>query len=280
MTLSQAISMADLMRPNAFGNELKTAWINEIEAHIQTEIMLINQCDLIRYDHNYDMNTVLLADDAHSMIYCYYLTAMIDYANREYQTYQNSMSICNSALDRFKGWYARLFAPANGTAEWDGYYLSAYSIAVKHGFVGTEAQWLQSLRTLLPLGMYADMASLESAVDSPETGDSYIVGTADDNRCYFWDGLAWRDIGPLRGAAGPSSVGSTTSCGIEGLLKGDGGVLVPAMAGEDYLSPSGGSLKGPLKAAPGTDHTVPRLRNISFSTVAVTPEEGELVFVY
>jgi len=29
---------------------------------------------------------------------------------------------------------------------WHGYYLTAYGIAVKHGFTGTEAEWLRSLR--------------------------------------------------------------------------------------------------------------------------------------
>ena len=29
---------------------------------------------------------------------------------------------------------------------WKGYYLTAYGIAVKHGFKGTEEEWLASLR--------------------------------------------------------------------------------------------------------------------------------------
>ena len=29
---------------------------------------------------------------------------------------------------------------------WRGYYLTAYGIAVKHGFKGTEAEWLESLK--------------------------------------------------------------------------------------------------------------------------------------
>ena len=28
---------------------------------------------------------------------------------------------------------------------WSGYYLTAYGIAVKHGYTGTEEQWLESL---------------------------------------------------------------------------------------------------------------------------------------
>ena len=30
--------------------------------------------------------------------------------------------------------------------EWRGYYITAYGIAVKHGFAGTETEWLESLR--------------------------------------------------------------------------------------------------------------------------------------
>ena len=29
---------------------------------------------------------------------------------------------------------------------WKGYYLTAYGIAVKHGFTGTEEEWLESLK--------------------------------------------------------------------------------------------------------------------------------------
>ena len=32
-----------------------------------------------------------------------------------------------------------------GPGNWLGYYYSAYAIAVKHGFVGTEEEWLASL---------------------------------------------------------------------------------------------------------------------------------------
>lgn len=30
--------------------------------------------------------------------------------------------------------------------EWRGYYITAYGIAVKHGFIGTEEEWLASLK--------------------------------------------------------------------------------------------------------------------------------------
>ena len=35
---------------------------------------------------------------------------------------------------------------SNGRGDWHGYYFTAYGIAVKHGFTGTEEAWLESLR--------------------------------------------------------------------------------------------------------------------------------------
>ena len=36
--------------------------------------------------------------------------------------------------------------PAPSGKPWEGYYYSAYGIAVKHGFQGTEEEWLESLK--------------------------------------------------------------------------------------------------------------------------------------
>ena len=35
---------------------------------------------------------------------------------------------------------------SNGRGDWHGYYFTAYGIAVKHGFAGTEEEWLESLQ--------------------------------------------------------------------------------------------------------------------------------------
>ena len=41
------------------------------------------------------------------------------------------------------------FDTRNGD-NWRGYYLTAYGIAVKHGFSGTEEEWLEALRQSVP----------------------------------------------------------------------------------------------------------------------------------
>lgn len=71
------------------------------------------------------------------------------------------------------------------------YYLSAYAIAVKHGFVGTETQWLASLKGekgdgLEISGSYATLSALETAY--PTGADGFFrVGDEPNAKLYYWD---------------------------------------------------------------------------------------------
>lgn len=57
----------------------------------------------------------------------------------------------------------------------------------------------------------------------------------------------------------------------EGLLKGDGqGDITAAVAGTDYLPPSGGTLTGPLVAQTNTSYTTAQMRNVIISTADPT----------
>ena len=52
----------------------------------------------------------------------------------------------NQWYREYMRWYATRYRPADRKAEpWNGYYFTAYGIAVKHGFQGTEEQWLEHL---------------------------------------------------------------------------------------------------------------------------------------
>lgn len=72
------------------------------------------------------------------------------------------------------------------------YYLSAYGLAVKHGFVGTEAQWLKSLKGekgdgLTILGSFDTLAALEASYPSGQEGGFFRVGAEPDTLLYYWD---------------------------------------------------------------------------------------------
>jgi len=148
MTLTEAIRFADDIKPNAFTNAQKTAWINEVEGQIQLDIFMLDISELVVYTYpgKNDTDPTLLVPAPHSKLYYTYLTAMIDFANGEYNKYNNTMQMFNAFLSEYIQWYSRTYRPADGGAVMHGYYLSAYGIAKSHGFEGTEEEWLESIR--------------------------------------------------------------------------------------------------------------------------------------
>ena len=87
--------------------------------------------------------------------------------------------------------------------KWTGYYYSAYGIAVKHGFEGTEEEWLESLKgdqgdPAINKGYYEDYNTFIEAHPTGNAGDTYIVGT----QFYVWNGEEWEDAGSWQGPKG------------------------------------------------------------------------------
>lgn len=110
MTLSEVIAFADGIKPNGYANKTKTHWINEAEGKVQKEILLVREVSTYVWPD--DANTVLLARPPHDKLYITYLTAMIDFANGEYEKYQNSMTLFDAQFREFMRWYARFYHPA------------------------------------------------------------------------------------------------------------------------------------------------------------------------
>ena len=146
MTIEQVIKAAKGIKPNSFSNDTVTMWINEVEGMVQTDIMLLSATDVISYNYAEHKNTELLAKAPHDKIYVYFVIAMIDFANNEYDKYANTLQLFNKYFSDYMRWYSLRINPANGKAVIEGYYLSAYALALKHGYVGSEQEWLASLK--------------------------------------------------------------------------------------------------------------------------------------
>lgn len=115
--------------------------------------------------------------------------------------------------------------------KWTGYYYSAYGIAVKHGFDGTEEEWLESLKgnqgdPAINKGYYEDYNTFIEAHPTGNDGDTYIVGT----QFYVWNGEEWEDAGSWQGPKGDKGdqgdKGDTGPTGPQG-PKGDTGAQGP-----------------------------------------------------
>lgn len=146
MKINQVIALADELKPNDFSPELKISWLNQVEGMVQTEVFLWDRIDFVTYSYPEDLERELLVSSPFDKIYAVYLSAMIDFAHGEYNKYQNTIELFNAYYDEFVRWYADNYAPADGNRATPSYYVSAYGVAVKNGYTGSEEQWLESLK--------------------------------------------------------------------------------------------------------------------------------------
>ena len=116
-TLKEIIDGVDAEKPNAFDHDTKTRWLNEVEGRVQTDVFLIAPVDIIQYAFNENQNTPLLVDPPHDKLYYAYLAARIDFANGEYEKYQNTMQLYNEFFAEFVRWFARNYHPADAIRE-------------------------------------------------------------------------------------------------------------------------------------------------------------------
>lgn len=124
------------------------------------------------------------------------------------------------------------------------------------------------------LGFYGTLSALQAAVQAPDAGDAYGIGTSEPYNIYIYDGTTntWVNNGQLQGAkgdkgdkgdtgatgpagstgpqgdtgpqgptgpqgeAGPNTVTGTTSTTLTGILKGNGTNVEAAVPGTDYLN--------------------------------------------
>ncbi len=146
MQLKELIQFVDGLKKNTFSNEVKTAWVNEVEGMVQTDVLRLAIQDVVQYAYREDADPELIVKPPHDRLYRYYLEAMICYEQEEYDRYENCMQMFNQNLNDFVRWVSETLRPQDELACFRGYYLSAYAIAVKLGFVGTEEEWIASLK--------------------------------------------------------------------------------------------------------------------------------------
>ena len=143
-------------------------WLSDVDAYIAREILHIDDWQ-VEYDYESAPDVELLVGEApYRRIYFLYLSAMIDFVCKQYNAYANELGEYNRALDDYRHYIVCRYNPASKSAAVrEGYYISPYALAVKHGFEGSEEEWLEYLR---PLG------DIERALDEIIALQSALVG--------------------------------------------------------------------------------------------------------
>lgn len=163
MTITKAIAAARKLTGCVYDDAIMVSWLSEADGKLVMEFY--HGDAWTPYDEEQDMDAQLVIPAPWDICYTHYLEAMTYYSNGEYDRYTNSMNMYNRKVEEFKAWFVRAHIPlcihklpvSDGvtitpaeTEQKFWYYLSAYALAVKHGFKGTEGEWLDSLNGYTP----------------------------------------------------------------------------------------------------------------------------------
>ena len=109
MTTNEVITYVDGVKPNVYTEEDKAGWIGRLDGMIAVEVHGVEQPFPRSYPE--DGDTELLVPFPYDDMYGMYVSAMIDFHNREYTNYNNSVAIFTERLEQYKAWYIRNHAP-------------------------------------------------------------------------------------------------------------------------------------------------------------------------
>lgn len=148
-TIREVIERVDRIKINDFPEEVKLGWISALDGKVAVQVYLLDVLETSRFAYRYpaDLQSQPLIDFPYDDLYDLWLQAKIDFANGEFSQYQNAMEMFNSHYYDFVQWVASTYDPAQGGKDMGrgGYLLSAYGLAVKLGFAGSELDFLRGL---------------------------------------------------------------------------------------------------------------------------------------
>ena len=116
MTIFETLAKFDALIPNDYTIAEKIGWLSELDGLIKTEIIDTHEGgeDIVftGYDENIDqVGTVLLVPAPYEDIYMKWLEAKVNYANAEYNKYNNSVTAYNAVHSAYERYYNRNHIP-------------------------------------------------------------------------------------------------------------------------------------------------------------------------
>ena len=105
MTPNKVIEYVDGVKPNVYTDDDKYKWINTLEGIVSLQVMELDEP--VQLDMPRDADKELLVCHPFDDIYGLYVSAMIDYHNREYNNYNNAVLMFTERMDQYKTWYIR-----------------------------------------------------------------------------------------------------------------------------------------------------------------------------
>ena len=178
MKANKVIERVDAIRINPYGDEQKLEWINNLEEMVQSLVIQSKEIKSLSYPE--DMDKELLITAPFDNLYGLYLEAMIDYYNREYANYNNSVLMFETRFTEYKKAYIRGdIVQASGGTSGGSSGGSSGGQAGKDGYTpikgvdyfteADKAELIQKIRNELPTLDNTELNNIKSSLDNRYT---------------------------------------------------------------------------------------------------------------
>ena len=120
MTIAEAISLVDKLKPNQYTEVMKKSWLSKLDGLVFKEVFQTHEDNPVESFEGYEeagMETELLIPYPYDEdIYNYFLQASMDKENGETAKYNQSITLYNNAFLTFQNYYNRTHKPiSSGT---------------------------------------------------------------------------------------------------------------------------------------------------------------------
>ena len=115
MKISEAISRLDSLKHNTYTQSDKVEWLSRLDSMVKKHIIDTHEgadeVTFTGYDDTTDIQTELLIPEPFDEVYLRWMEAQIDYANGEYNKYNQSIEMYKAAYDGYAKYYNRNHMP-------------------------------------------------------------------------------------------------------------------------------------------------------------------------
>ena len=122
MKIIEAINQIDSQKPNTYSYAEKLSWLSRLDSMVKRLIIDTHEggddVSFTGYDGSTDQDTEMLVPAPFDEMYIRWLEAQIDYANEEYDRYNNAVLMYQAAYDGFSAWYNRNHMPISKSIQY------------------------------------------------------------------------------------------------------------------------------------------------------------------
>ena len=106
MTIRDLLNKINKEKPSSFTEAELIAFVNEVEAEI-AEQLEIESAPVYVYDHDDELDRVLLAPAPYDRLYVSYVKMQIDSSQEDYDSYENDQAQHTADFQDFTDWVVR-----------------------------------------------------------------------------------------------------------------------------------------------------------------------------